>query len=266
MEGAGILILMFLSFCFPSHDCLIVNVRANVDESVSAYYRQDILGNSSSETVLIQYSLADGSLISQLTDFRMSSQIVRILIPGEEELDQPMYQGLCFVSSYGGDLIPPEAVMKLRQKHPATLRIAEQDNGEIVQDSSLSLKRSPARLAALSTHLSQFCPPTQGNHILSSHHELFSILEKSNGPKISEVSQKNVENYELLPRCFSSKDPNLTCICSLRICFNWFPCALKYCSNKEGEGEHRCGIKTCRKCMTYRYPVRSKNLCHWDEI
>ncbi|CAB4053902.1 unnamed protein product [Lepeophtheirus salmonis] len=225
---------MFLSFCFPSHDCLIVNVRANVDESVSAYYRQDILGNSSSETVLIQYSLADGSLISQLTDFRMSSQIVRILIPGEEELDQPMYQGLCFVSSYGGDLIPPEAVMKLRQKHPATLRIAEQDNGEIVQDSSLSLKRSPARLAALSTHLSQFCPPTQGNHILSSHHELYN--------------------------------PNLTCICSLRICFNWFPCALKYCSNKEGEGEHRCGIKTCRKCMTYRYPVRSKNLCHWDEI
>ena len=45
-----------------------------------------------------------------------------------------------------------------------------------------------------------------------------------------------------------------------------YPCALKYCRNREGEGEHRCGIRTCRKCTTYRFPTKFKNLCLWDEV
>lgn len=44
-----------------------------------------------------------------------------------------------------------------------------------------------------------------------------------------------------------------------------FPCALKYCRNKDTEGEHRCGIKTCKKCLTFRYPVQSREYCAWDE-
>jgi hypothetical protein len=36
-------------------------------------------------------------------------------------------QAICFISFYTGDLIPPEAVMKLRQKHPGTIRVAEED-------------------------------------------------------------------------------------------------------------------------------------------
>ncbi len=34
----------------------------------------------------------DGTVVTQLTDFRMQSQITRILILGEEELDQPRFQ------------------------------------------------------------------------------------------------------------------------------------------------------------------------------
>lgn len=34
----------------------------------------------------------DGTIVTQLTDFRMQSQITRILILGEEELNQPKFQ------------------------------------------------------------------------------------------------------------------------------------------------------------------------------
>ena len=66
-------------------------------------------------------------------------------------------QAFCFVSSFSGDLIAPEAVMKLRQKNPLTVRIADEDRGEVVQDSNLLLSPSPIRLASVSSHLASFC-------------------------------------------------------------------------------------------------------------
>ena len=81
-----------------------------------------------------------------LTDFRTNAQILRLIIPGEEELNEPRAQTICFVSSFNNDLISPEAVMKLRQKHPGTIRTADEDMGEIVQDSPLKVG---ARASAL---------------------------------------------------------------------------------------------------------------------
>ena len=37
------------------------------------------------------------------------------------------------MSAYNGDLIPVEAVTKLRQKHPGTIRVAEENRGTTVQ-------------------------------------------------------------------------------------------------------------------------------------
>jgi hypothetical protein len=47
--------------------------------------------------------------------------------------------------------------MKLRQKNPLTIRVADEDKGEVIQDSNLLLNPSPIRLAAVSSHLSSFC-------------------------------------------------------------------------------------------------------------
>ena len=47
--------------------------------------------------------------------------------------------------------------MKLRQKNPRTVRIADEDRGEVVQDSNLLLSPSPIRLASVSSHLASFC-------------------------------------------------------------------------------------------------------------
>ncbi|QQP52544.1 hypothetical protein FKW44_004725 [Caligus rogercresseyi] len=175
--------------------------------------------------------------------------LLRVYILGETELGEPPYQCICFLSSYAKDLILPEAVQKLRQKHPDAIRLAEQDNGNI-----------PMQLGSISSHLPDFCRDAPPGRILSSRHEIHNIMGNS-----SSSLGHNTNNYEGTPRCYNLEEEG-ECLCSLRVCFNWFPCALKYCSNKEGEGEHRCGIKTCRKCNTFRYAVPSPAHCHWDEI
>ena len=96
-------------------------------------------------------------------------------------------------------------------------------------------------------------------------HELFNILG-GNLQKVDATSQKD-EGYEELQRCFSNNITSTedSCICSRQVWINWYPCALKYCRNHEGDGEHRCGIKTCQKCLTFRYRAKSKLHCSWDE-
>ena len=142
-----------------SNGDLIINVgyTSSNEEEPTSVYRQVISGNSSTDTVVIEFSEPDGTLVTQLTDFRMQSQIMRIIIPGEEELGQPLFQVLCFVSYFNGDLIPPEAVMKLRQKRPGALRTAEDDQGDVVKDSPLSITPDIPKLTYISSHLSSLC-------------------------------------------------------------------------------------------------------------
>ncbi len=101
----------------------------------------------------------------------------------------------------------------------------------------------------------------------SSEPDLRAILESSGGGGVSSISRPAHPDFAKLPRCYKYSVENAkknACVCSLPVCVDWYPCALKYCRNREGDGEHRCGIKTCRKCTTYRFPVRTKKLCMWD--
>ena len=86
-----------------------------------------------------------------------------------------------------------------------------------------------------------------------------------------------MQGYDSLPSCFhlspfnkgndenrynvddeqdEDNEPNkdVQCLCSRKVFLNWYPCALKYCQNKDGDGEHRCGIRTCKKIITYQWP------------
>ena len=79
------------------------------------------------------------------------------------------------------------------------------------------------------------------------------------------------KGYENLQNCYYldyHESNNIACICSRQICFHWIPCALKYCKNRGEDGEtteHRCGIKTCQKCTTFRYKTKTKLQCLWDQ-
>ena len=133
--------------------------------------------------------------------------------------------------------------MKLRQKNPLTVRIADEDRGEVVQDSNLLLSPSPIRLASVSSHLASFCrcevkcyfrltplfSSTIFEHhsresrdkIFSSEHELYNILDSTDGPDVSSISHTAVTDYDKLPRCFAADDRRQPCICSLQVCIDW---------------------------------------------
>ena len=200
---------------------------------------------------------ADGTLITYWTDFRANSQILRLIIPGEEELNEPRAQIVCFVSSFNNDLISPEAVSKLRQKHPHAIRVADEDMGEIVQDSPLRI----AKNQLISTHLGKSC-----KEAYTSHYELDKIFN-GNLHKVKEYLHEETDiKYQELSRCFSlAHNDAYPCICSRQVYLNWYPCSIRYCKNNDDEGEHRCGVKTCLKVLTFRYKVKSKLYCNWDE-
>ena len=276
----------FLWALWPLHSSseLIVNVSKNKTHPYDGIVRQIISGNSSTDTVTIEYNLvsnsniksiygcksqlffiflqADGTLVTLLTDFRTNTQITRVILAGEEELNEPRAQTLCFITSFTNDLITPEAVMKLRQKNPGAVRTADDDLGETVIETSIRLQiRS---YALISSHLSKMC---RGD-TFSSQNELSNIFEGNNG-KLTAVTSES--GYENLQKCYYldyHESNNMACICSRQICFHWIPCALKYCKNRGDDGEmteHRCGIKTCQKCTTFRYKTKTKLHCLWDD-
>ena len=60
--------------------------------SSTAIFKQTVRGNSSTDTVTIDYVEPDGTRVTQLTDFRMRAQVTRVILLGEEELNEPAYQ------------------------------------------------------------------------------------------------------------------------------------------------------------------------------
>jgi len=298
MTGSGHLLLLLLSLLValapqgPHNGSakgeLVINVGVseapNLDEvgledenGVSsesvrvAIFKQAVSGNSSTDTVTIEYTEPDGTRVTQLTDFRMHTQVTRVILVGEEELNEPAYQVLCFVSAFTGDLIPPEAVMKLRQKHPGTVRVAETDEGNVVQDCPLLVLNHLAIKKAVSSHLPSLCKEAKRQTFTSSHemHSIVQHSQRSSGQDgdIDSMTEEAHPGYpEGLERCGAlSSLKGQACQCTMAVDFYWYPCALKYCRNQDSDGEHRCGIRTCKKTMTFRYPAKSKLHCLWDE-
>jgi len=249
---------------------LVINVSRGQEDS--NIFQQSITGNISSDIVTIEYVTTSGVGVTQLTDFRAGVTITSVTVPGEQELGQPRYQVFCFLSSSPPDIIPPEAVTKLRQKHPGTVRVAEENKGTSVVDNTVGLVVS--RSGVLSNHLATMCkeakettfaPPS----LIQAYQE--GTIQGARGRK-GDQERPSVESFTLnelswdkLERC-ANVEPgsNESCICSLDNCVYWYPCSLKYCHNNGGEGEHRCGIRTCSKCTTLRFISKNKNLCSWD--
>ena len=80
---------------------------------------------------------------------------MRLIIAGEEELNEPRAQTLCFVSKFNNDMISPEAVMKLRQKNPGAIRNADEDLGDFYLDTGIKL--DPRSYSIVSSHLPKMC-------------------------------------------------------------------------------------------------------------
>lgn len=83
-------------------------------------------------------------------------QILKALVLGEEERGQSQYQVMCFIFHISKDaFISSDAMSKLRQKNPGTIRTPEEDKGRenYTMDNTVILEKS----AVISPHIAEMC-------------------------------------------------------------------------------------------------------------
>lgn len=70
-------------------------------------------------------------------------------------------------------------------------------------------------------------------------------------------------------RCKETNDVTKPCTCRFQICVGWYPCGLKYCRGKDSSGKYvsyRCGIKTCKRHLSFDHVAKQKLYCLWDDL
>ena len=79
---------VFLITCLlhPHSAQLVINVSRGNEDSVA--YRQALSGNTTTETVTIEFVTPGGTGVTHLTDFRSGVTITVVTQPGEEDLGQ----------------------------------------------------------------------------------------------------------------------------------------------------------------------------------
>lgn len=167
----ALLLPLLLVLIATVHGQLVVNIK-NIGGEV---FQQRIAANTSADTITLEYRDVDGSLITILVDYRNVShhrmsairltivllsqdvEISRVMLLGEEERgDRRRYQTLCFVTSVvDNDLITADAMSKLRQKHPSSIRVPDHDNG--VEQVDLDLMVELSKSAVITPHLRTLC-------------------------------------------------------------------------------------------------------------
>lgn len=261
--------LIFLYFTVDSQSQLLINVQNQGGEVI----QETITSNVSDDLITLEFQRTDGTLITQLIDFRNEVRILKALVLGEEERGQSQYQVMCFITKFSkGDFISADAMAKLRQKNPSTIRTPEEDRGKesFKMTGWVNLNRS----APITRYLGGLCiEASNSTYVRDEDLKAWSELP---GSSISSLeSATHPFPITTTPsRCNEVSGIWAPCLCTLEMCIGWYPCGLKYCKSKTdqsaiGTGQnpanYRCGIKTCRKCSQFIYYVNQKQQCLWDE-
>ena len=82
----SLLVFFFTCLLHPHSAQLVINVSRGNEDSVA--YRQALSGNTTTETVTIEFVTPGGTGITHLTDFRSGVTITVVTQPGEEDLGQ----------------------------------------------------------------------------------------------------------------------------------------------------------------------------------
>ncbi|XP_055920198.1 out at first protein [Eupeodes corollae] len=261
----GVIILFIVLSNVQSQ--LLINIQNQGGEVI----QETITSNVSDDLVTLEFQRTDGTLISQLIDFRNEVKVLKALVLGEEERGQSQYQVMCFVTKFiKGDFISADAMAKLRQKNPSTVRIPEEDKGKeiLTMTSWIHLNKS----TPITRHLSGLCSEAaDATYVRDIDVKAWAELPGSSISSLEAATQLFPDS--LLSHCSEVTSFWAPCLCSLEMCIGWYPCGLKYCKGKPDQSNgnsqnlanYRCGIKTCRKCTQYIYYVRQKQQCLWDE-
>ncbi|XP_011293766.1 out at first protein [Musca domestica] len=260
--------VLFLLFNLLLRTCcgqLLINVQNQGGEVI----QESITSNVSEDLITLEFQKSDGTLITQVIDFRNEVRILKALVLGEEERGQNLYQVMCFVTKFNkGDFISSDAMAKLRQKNPSTIRTPEEDKGKdtFTMTSWVHLNRSQP----ISRHLLTMCGEAiDATYVRDVDLKAWSELPGSSISSLEAATERFPDTMS--SRCNEVSSLWAPCICTLETCIGWYPCGLKYCKGKNGgdnsaaSSNYRCGIKTCRKCSLFSYYVRQKQQCLWDE-
>ncbi|TDG53498.1 hypothetical protein AWZ03_000313 [Drosophila navojoa] len=251
---------------------LLINVQNQGGEVI----QESITSNIGEDLITLEFQKTDGTLITQLIDFRNEVQILKALVLGEEERGQSQYQVMCFATKFNkGDFISSDAMAKLRQKNPHTIRTPEEDKGRETYTMSgwVQLNRS----LPITRHLQTLCAEaTDATYVRDVDLKAWAELPGSSISSLEAATEKFPD--ALSTRCNEVSSLWAPCLCTLETCIGWYPCGLKYCKGKslgsdtsgaqaqqQQQTNYRCGIKTCRKCTQFTYYVRQKQQCLWDE-
>jgi len=252
--------LMATHLCVCSGQ-LVVNVKNKGGETLV----EKIMANTSADTVTLEYLNYDGSFITQFIDFKSEVQIFRIYVLGEEELGQTEPQVMCFVTRFlRNDFISSDAMSKLRQKNPTAVRTPEEEKETSIHVLDLVVNLDKSHM--ISPHVYNVCSvATDG--VYAQESDLRTISKSLAKDYITLISSTSESAPSKHPKCPHSQDMAAPCACELRTCVGWYPCGLKYCHGKDTGGRvvsYRCGIKTCKRCLSFVFVAKTKSKCLWD--
>ncbi|XP_063991106.1 out at first protein [Diachasmimorpha longicaudata] len=252
----------------------------NVKNQGGDIFLETITSNVTEDMITLEFQRSDGTLVTQLMDFRNEVQVMKALVLGEEERGQNQYQVMCFVNHfYKMDFISSDAMAKLRQKNPGTIRVADEDRGYTNYTMDLFLDVSKSKI--ISKHIATLCTEA-ADSTYTRREDLKQWIQR---PGTSEsLLMAAVRNFTLSPapsqgtnttrspavtKCADTSNLWVSCSCSLELCIGWYPCGLKFCKGKsDGKklpATYRCGIKTCKKYFIFSYYSKMKQNCMWDE-
>lgn len=277
MKGFNEFLTIYVVLQYLCHVCT-THLLINVKNQGGDILLETISSNITEDLIILEFQRSDGTLVTQLIDFKNEVQVIKALVLGEEERGQNQYQVMCFVNHfYKVDFISSDAMSKLRQKNPGTVRVAEEDRGHVNYTMDLFLDVSQSK--EISKHIATLCTEAAG----STYTRNDDIKQWIQRPGFSEeVLMAAVYNFTTMPqsgtndtrslvvsKCADTSNLWAPCTCSLELCIGWYPCGLKFCKGKsDGKkivSTYRCGIKTCKKCFIFSYYSKMKQNCLWDE-
>ncbi|XP_072469049.1 out at first protein homolog isoform X1 [Notamacropus eugenii] len=227
---------------------------------------ESLQADSEADCISLELHKPDGTLISFTADFKRDVKIFRALILGELEKGQSQFQALCFITRlHHNEIIPSEAMAKLRQKNPRAVRQAEEVRSleQLHMDVAVNFSKG----AWLSPHIHNVCAEAR-EAIYTREEDIKFWLERGVDGSIFETLPSQSADLSSLRRCRLVSDRWKPCLCHYGLSLAWYPCLLKYCHSREPSGRlssYKCGIRSCQKSYNFEYYVPQKQLCLWDE-
>nr|XP_051704604.1 out at first protein homolog [Oryctolagus cuniculus] len=223
---------------------------------------ESLQADSDADSISLELRKPDGTLVSFTADFKKDVKIFRALILGELEKGQSQFQALCFVTRLQhNEIIPSEAMAKLRQKNPRAVRQAEEVRGLEQLHMDVAVNFSQGGL--LSPHLHNVCAEA-ADAIYTRQEDVRFWLEQGVDSSVFEPLPKPSAQAQL-PRCGQQGDRGKACVCRYGLSLAWYPCMLKYCHGRDRPAPYKCGIRSCRKSYSFDFYVAQRQLCLWDE-